>query len=76
MSFGLIISWQIEEEKVEAVTHFNFLSFGIPGDGDCNDEAKRHLFLGRKAVTNLGSVLKSRDSTLLFHRTGKGQFSF
>ena len=55
----------LEDEKVEAVTHFNFLSFRIPGDGDCNHEIKRYLFLGRKAVTNLDSVLKSRDSTLL-----------
>ena len=59
-----ITSWQIAEEKVEAVTDFLFLDSKITGDSDCSHEIKRHLLLGRKAMTNLESVLKSRDSTL------------
>ena len=59
-----ITSWQIEREKLEAVTDFVFLGYKITADGDCSWEIKRHLFLGRKAMTNLESVLKSRDSTL------------
>ena len=59
-----ITSWQIAEEKVEAVTDFLFLDSKITGDRDCSHEIKRHLLLGRKAMTNLESVLKSRDSTL------------
>ena len=57
-------SWQIEEEKVETVTNFIFLGSKVTADGDCNHEIKRCLLLGRKAVINLGSVLKSRDITL------------
>ena len=67
---------QIDGETMETVTDIIFLGSKITVDGDYNLEIKRLLFLGRKAVTNLDSVLKSRDSTLLFHRTGKGQFSF
>ena len=59
-----ITSWQIAEEKVEAVTDFLFLDSKITGDSDCSHEIKRHLLLGRKAMTNLESVLKSRDRTL------------
>ena len=59
-----ITSWQIEGEKVEAVTDFIFLGFKITVDGDCSHEIKRHLLLGRKAMTNLDSVLKSKDITL------------
>ena len=59
-----VTSWQIEGEKLEAVTDFIFLSSRITGDGDCSHEIKRHLLLGRKATTNLDSVLKSRDITL------------
>ena len=59
-----ITSWQIEGEKVEAVTDFIFLGFKITVDGDCSHEIKRRLLLGRKAMTNLDSVLKSKDITL------------
>ena len=65
MASGPIISWQIEGEKVEAVTRFLFLGSKITADGDCSCEIRRWLFLGRKAITNLDSVLKSRDITLL-----------
>ena len=64
MASGPITSWQIEGEKVEAVTDFIFLGFRITADGDCSHEIKRHFLLGRKAMTNLDSVLKSRDITL------------
>ena len=64
MASGPITSWQIEGEKVEAVTDFLSLGSKITADGDCSHEIKRHLFLGRKAMTNLDSVLKSRDITL------------
>ena len=60
-----ITSWQIEGEKVEAVTNFIFLGSKITVDGDCSHEIKRHLLLGRKAMTNLDSMLNSRDITLL-----------
>ena len=56
---GPIISWQIEGEKVEAVTDFIFLGSKITVDGDCNHEIERHLLLGRKVMTNLDSILKS-----------------
>jgi len=59
-----ITSWQIEGEKVEAVTDFIFLGSKITVDGDCSHEIKRRLLLGRKAMTNLESVLKSKDITL------------
>ena len=65
MAFGYISSWQIEGRKVEAVTDFIFLGSKVTADGDCSHEIERHLFLGRKAMTNLGSVFKSRDITLL-----------
>ena len=65
MAFGPIISWQIEREKVEAITNFIFLGSKITANGDCNHEIKRCLLLGRKAMTNLDNVLKSRDITLL-----------
>ena len=58
-------SWQIDGENVETVTDFIFLGSKIPTDGDCSHKIKRHLLLGRKAVTNLDSVLQSRDITLL-----------
>ena len=60
-----ITSWQIEEEKVEAVTDFIFLGSKITADGHCSIENKRCLLLGRKAMTNLDSVFKSREITLL-----------
>ena len=64
MAIGPITSWQIKEEKVEAVTDFLFLGSKITVDGDCSHEIKRHLLLGKKAMTNLDSILKSRDFTL------------
>ena len=65
MASGPITSWQIEGEKVEAVTDVVFLGSKISVEGDCSHEIKRHLLLGRKAMTNLDSVLKRRDITLL-----------
>ena len=65
MASGAIISWQIDGGKMERVTEFKFLSSKITEDGNCSHETKRHLLLGRKAVTNLESILKSRDSTSL-----------
>ena len=62
---GTIMSWQTEGEKVETVTDFIFLHFKITVDSDCSHEIKRCLLLGRKAMTILGSVLKSRDITFL-----------
>ena len=59
-----ITSWQIKGEKVEAVTGFISLGFKITADGDCSHEIKRRLLLGRKVMTNLDSVLRSRDITL------------
>ena len=64
MASGPITSRQIEGEKVEAVTGFIFLGFKITLDGDISDEIKSNLLLGRKTMTNLDSVLKSRDITL------------
>ena len=64
MAAGLIISWQIDGETVKAVTDFIFLVFKITVDSDCSHEIKRCLLLGRKAITNLDSMLKSRDITL------------
>ena len=61
---GLITSWQIDGETMETVTDVIFLGSKITADGDCSHEIKRHLLLGRKAVTNLNSILKSRDITL------------
>ena len=64
MASGPITSWDIDVEKVEAVTDFLFLGSKITADGDCSHEIKRCLLLGRKAMTNPDSVLKSRDLTL------------
>ena len=64
MASGPITSWQIDGEKVESVTDFMFLGSQITADGDCSHEIKRRLLLGRKAMTNLDSILKSRDITL------------
>ena len=63
MPSGPITSWQIDEEKVEAMTDFTFLGSTITADGDCGHEIKRHLLLGRKAMTNPDSILKSRNIT-------------
>ena len=65
MTSGPITSWRIDGEKMETVTDFIFLGSKIIADDDCSHEIKRRLLLGRKAMTNLGSVLKSRDITLL-----------
>ena len=65
MTSGPITSWQIEGARVEAVTDFISLGSKITVDGDCSHETKRHLLLGRKAMTSLDSVLKSRDTILL-----------
>ena len=64
MASVLITSWQIDGETVEMVTDFIFLGSKITADGDFSHEIKRHLFLGRKVMTNLDSILKSRDITL------------
>ena len=64
MASGPITSWQIEGETVETVADFILGGSKIAADGDCNHEIKTHLFLGRKAMTNLDSILKSRDITL------------
>ena len=64
MASGFITSWQIEGEKVEIVTGFLLLGSKITVDSDCSHEIKRRLLLGRKAMTNLDSILKGRDITL------------
>ena len=64
MTSGPITSWQIDGETMETVTDFIFLGSKITAEGECSHEIKRHLFLGRKAMTNLDSILKSRDITL------------
>ena len=64
MATGPITSWQIGGETVEIVSNFIFLGSKITADGDCSHEIKRHLLLGRKVMTNLDSILKSRDITL------------
>ena len=70
MASGPIVSWQIEGENVEIVTDFLFLGFEITMDSDCSHEIRRRLFLGRKAMTNLDSVLKNRH-----YSTDKGPCS-
>ena len=64
MASNPIISWKIGGEIVETVSDFIFLGSKITADGDCSHEIKRHMLLGRKAMTNLDSILKSRDITL------------
>ena len=64
MASGPITSWQIDGETMETVTDFIFLDFKITADGDCSHEIKKRLLLGRKAMTSLDSILKSRDITL------------
>ena len=64
MASGPITSWQIDGETVETVADFIFLGSKITADGDCSHEFKRRLLLGRKVMTNLGGILKSRDITL------------
>ena len=64
MAFGPITSWQIDGKTMETVTDFIFLGSKISAEGGCSHEIKRHLLLGRKAMTNLDVILKSRDITL------------
>ena len=64
MASSPITSWQIDGETIETVRDFMFLGSQITADGDCSHEIKRYLLLGRKAMTNLDSILKSRDITL------------
>src|SRR5574339_646029 len=64
MVSGPITSWKIDGETMETVTDFIFLNSKITADGDCSHEIKRHLLLGRKAMTNFNRILKSRDLTL------------
>ena len=64
MASGPIISWQINGETMETLTDYIFLGSKITADGDCSHEIKRSLLIGRKAITNLDSILKSRDITL------------
>ena len=64
MASDPITSWEIDRETVETVSDFNFLGSKITADGDCSHEIKRRLLLGRKVMTNLDSILKSRDITL------------
>ena len=65
MAYGPITSWEIDGETMETMTHFIFLDSKITADVDCSHEIKRRLLRGRKAMTNLDSILKSRDITLL-----------
>ena len=65
MASGPITLWQIDGERMETVTDFSFGGSKITADGDCSHEIKRHLFLGRKAMTDLDSILKNKDLTLL-----------
>ena len=64
MAFGPITSWEIDEETVETVSEFIFGGSKITAEGDCSHEIKRYLLLGRKVMTNLDSIFKSRDITL------------
>ena len=64
MAFGPIISWEIDGETVETVSDFILEDSKITADGDCSHEIKRHLLLGRKVITNLDSIFKSKDITL------------
>ena len=64
MASGPITSWEIDGETVETVSHFIFWGSKITADGDCSHEIKRRLLLGRKVMTNLNSIFKSRDITL------------
>ena len=65
MAYSPITSWQIDRETMETVTDFLFLGSQITADSDCSHEIKRHLLLGKKVTTNLDSILKSRNITLL-----------
>ena len=76
MASGSITSWEIDGETVEIVSDFVFLGSKITADSDCSHEIKRRLLLGRKAMTNLDSILKSRDITLPTKEMNKGSDIF
>ena len=76
MASGPITSWQINGETIETVTDFIFLGSKITADGDCNHKIKRHLFFGRKAMTNINSILKRRDITLLTKGPSSQSYGF
>ena len=76
MASGPITSWQIDEETVETVADFIFLGSKITADGHCSHEIKRCLLLGRKVITNLDSILKSRDITLPTKSVSSKQWFF
>ena len=69
MASGPITSWQTDGETMETVTEFTFLGSKITADGDCSHEIKRHLLLGRKAMTNLDSILKKTETLLCWQRS-------
>ena len=75
MASGPVTSWQIDGETMETVTDFIFLGSKIIADGDCSHEIKRCMFLGRRAITNLDSILKSRDILPTKVRLVKDSFS-
>ena len=76
MASGPITSWQIDAETMETVTDFILLGSKITADDDCSHEIKRRLLLGRKAMTNLDSILKSRDSILLTNGLSSQSYGF
>ena len=76
MASGPITSWQTEGETMETMTDFIFLGSKITADGDCSHEIKRWLFLGRKVMTNLDSIFKSRDITLLTKSSSSQGYGF
>ena len=76
MVSSAITSWQIDEEKVKTVTDFVFLGSKVTVDGDCSHEIKRHLLLGRKAMTNLDSVLKKQRYYFAYKRLNNQRYGF
>ena len=76
MASGPITPWEIDGETVETVSDFIFLGSKIAADGDCSHEMKRHLRLGRKVMTNLDSIFKSRDITLLTKSSSSQGYGF
>ena len=76
MAYGPITSWQIDEETMETMTDFNFLGSKITAHGDCNHEIKRCLLLRRKSMTNLYSIFKSRDITLMTKGPSSQSYGF
>ena len=76
MGSGPITSWQVEEEKVEALTDFIFLGSKITADSDCSHDIKRHLLLGRKTMTNLDSIFQEAETSLCQQRSVQSQLWF